>query len=1171
MVQMQEEMHIADLISRARSKDSGIDCYGPEGSSVAYLVSRLWGAIRQPVLVVVPSLSDAEAMLTDLGFFTGHQGISIDYFPAYTASSLKPLGGSDDIGAKRIGILYRLVSGNLPQVLVTTVSALSQKAIPKHVLSNYAELLIAGEETDRDLLIEKLIAGGYTRSAMVEEPGDFSIRGGILDLYTPTYADPLRMEFFGDVVDSIRSFSAFSQRRTGDLAEAIVLPAKESILEKRDLAAFTGRIRKEASIQDIPIRTVRELVDRIKREGLFSGLEYMLPLVYPQPGLLTDYLPKQTLFLLIEPARMAAGFRDFWKQSVQSYESAASEQRFSLHPASYCLPWEALEGIIAERQPISIGALSHSDGNRYPIAENQPIRLSIQDHSDLRLKIAHQSGSDAPILPLINWLQDRVRQRYTVLCTCSTRSQAERLASLLSPYGIQLTPIREFDPSALEKGKTYLAVSRLSSGFSWPSESLAVITEDDIFGSKHHRRPVTRSQIQRRAFDFEELRKGDYVVHLDHGIGKYDGLVKLRLDGATNDFLQIVYRDRDKLYLPVDRLGMLQKYVGVDGIPPHVDKLGGLSWDRVKERVKKSTEKIAGSLLRLYAARRVEKGHAFSNPDSYFQQFETGFDFEETPDQLKAIDEVLQDMAQPTPMDRLICGDVGYGKTEVALRAAFLAVNDGKQVSVLVPTTVLAEQHYATFSHRFKHYPVTVERLSRFRSAAKQRDIVKDLASGALDIVIGTHRLLQKDVAFRDLGLVILDEEQRFGVKDKERLKQLRKTVDVLALTATPIPRTLHMSLLGVRDISTISTPPEHRQAIVTYLSEFSETVIREAIENELNRRGQVFFVHNNINTIRSLAERVQALVPSAKLGIAHGRLREEELETVMLEFVNRAIDVLVCTTIIESGLDIPAANTIIVNRADRFGLAQMYQLRGRVGRAEEQAYAYLFVPKDSKMGKDAQKRLRVLMEYSDLGSGFQIAMSDLKIRGGGTILGDEQSGHIAAVGYDMFLGLMAESVAELKGEPIREPLDPEIHIPLSAYIPQSYVSDIDQRMRIYRRLSKLTSMNDILDLKGELLDRFGPLPGEATNLLAKMMLKLLCIQAGVKRLDLAADSLLCTFSDIHLRNPFGLTDLVAKNGSVYEFTDNHVFSAKLPSASQTEALTKAKNILKEIAQRVNS
>ena len=560
----------------------------------------------------------------------------------------------------------------------------------------------------------------------------------------------------------------------------------------------------------------------------------------------------------------------------------------------------------------------------------------------------------------------------------------------------------------------------------------------------------------------------------------------------------------------------------------------------------------------------------FRGPDGYVQDFINGFAYEETADQQKVIEEVLSDMQNPTPMDRLVCGDVGYGKTEVALRASFLAVNDGKQVAVLVPTTILAEQHYATFCSRFDRYPVNIACLSRFRSARTQRAIIQDLKTGKVDIVIGTHRLLQKDIVFNDLGLIVLDEEQRFGVKHKEKLKRLRSTVDVLALTATPIPRTLHLSLVGIRDISIISTPPEYRKSIITYISEFDEAVIADAVRRELRRDGQIFFVHNNIHSIERMAAKVRRLVPEVKLAVAHGRMEEDQLEEVMFHFMNKEIDMLVCTTIIESGLDIANANTIIVNRADRFGLAQMYQLRGRVGRSEEQAYAYLLIPPESLLGKDALKRLKVLMEHSDLGAGFQIAMSDLKIRGGGTILGASQSGHIAAVGYDMFLKLMESAMAELKGEETVAPLEPEINVNMSAFLAEHYIPDIDQRMAAYRRLAKMKDLQQIADFKTELIDRFGPLPDEAINLLLKIVLKVSAQKAGVSRLDMTNHNLILYFSQSHQHNPAAIVDMIIGAPKRFSLSPDHVFKARLASNNLNAHLAQAKNILKEIAQRVN-
>ncbi|WP_246514877.1 transcription-repair coupling factor [Desulfonema limicola] len=761
---------------------------------------------------------------------------------------------------------------------------------------------------------------------------------------------------------------------------------------------------------------------------------------------------------------------------------------------------------------------------------------------------------------------------YAVLLVCSTQAQADHLASILASYGIEVLKIDGFFDIQRAKGMVYICEGQLSAGFVWPEASLSIITEAEIFGKKRAGKIRRKHQVRSELLTFEDLNIGDLVVHDEHGIGRYEGLSTLKLNGTSNDFLLIVYKDGDKLYLPVERMGMAQKYMGVDGIEPVLDKMGGASWGKVREKVKKSVEKIAGELLKLYAERRVKEGFAFKISDSDFHEFEAGFQYEETPDQLKAIDDVLYDMAQPEPMDRLVCGDVGYGKTEVALRASFAVVNNNKQAAILVPTTVLAEQHYETFSSRYENYPVKVSCLSRFRSIKEQQTIVEGLKTGEIDIVIGTHRLLQKDISFKDLGLIVLDEEQRFGVKHKEKLKKLRSSVDVLALTATPIPRTLHLSLMGIRDISIISTPPEQRHPIITYISEFDESIIIEALRKELKRNGQIFFVHNNINTIKKTASHLKTLVPEIRVAMAHGRMNEDELEQVMFRFMNKEIDLLVCTTIIESGLDVPAANTIIVNRADRFGLAQIYQLRGRVGRAGEQAYAYLFIPNESVLTKDAQKRLKVLMEHSDLGSGFQIAMSDLKIRGGGTILGASQSGHIAAVGYDMFLKLMEDAVSHIKGEPAIEHLSPEINISLSAFISEDYIPDISQRLTTYRRLSKMNTLKEIASFKSELIDRFGPLTDETANLLLKIMLRVLAVNAGVKRLDITENKLLLYFSESHQKNPFGIVDMIVSEKERFEFTTDHVLKVKLIDQKKAgSVLAQTKNILKEITQRVNN
>ncbi len=1171
MSQNQEKISLQSLIDLIPGRKCGLDCIGLSGSEKAYFASRLYREYNLPLVVIVPSSKDADRFQEDLRFFLNQFTPPLSYFPPYNILPFKYLSYQNETAAERIRVLYRLIECKEPPFVVTTPDALLQKIIPKQEICNYAELLMAGEELDRDFFIEKLISGGYSRTATVEEPGDFCIRGGILDVFSPLYSDPLRIELFGDTVDALRFFSATDQRKTQSIQEAVILPAREAIVNKERLDQIINRIRKQASVLDLPVTKVRGLVDQIKREGVCPGIESLISIIYPDLDTLFDYIPNNALFVLVEPDELEAAAEKLWEQASKNFVNARAENRLCVEPHNLYINWSKAKDVLLPQKPVAVKTLSMMPGGFEKKQNALQFDFKITGNVDMREELERHREKDNLFLPLANWIDDSRRSGNVTLIVCSTRFQGDRLKSLLAPYGIQLQFVDGFpDLEQSDKDFAYVCLGQVSSGFIWPVESLAMITEDEIFGTKHRKRRKPKLTVPTEPMAWADLKKGDLVVHIEHGIGRYEGLVKLKVDSTANDYLLIIYKDNDKLYLPADRLGMVDKYMGVDGITPVIDKLGGNSWQRAKNKVKKMVEKIAEELLKLYAERRVVKGHAFSRPDDYFQDFEAGFAYDETQDQLKAIEAVLRDMAEPTPMDRLICGDVGYGKTEVALRASFMAANDGKQVAVLVPTTVLAEQHFTTFSKRLEHYPVNIACLSRFRPKKEQHKIINDLKAGQIDIVIGTHRLLQKDVVFKDLGLIVLDEEQRFGVNHKEKLKKIRKTVDVLALTATPIPRTLHMSLMGMRDINVISTPPEHRHAIVTYICKFDDAVVSEAIRNELKRGGQIFFVHNNIHNIWAVAKKLQKLVPEVRLDVAHGRLQEDELEQVMLSFVRKEIDMLVCTTIIEAGLDIPSANTILVNRADRFGLAQMYQLRGRVGRADEQAYAYLFIPDGSALGKDAQKRMKVLMEYSDLGSGFQIAMSDLKIRGGGNILGMSQSGHIAAVGYDMFLKLMENAVSELKGEPIIDNLEPEINVSMSAFIPESYMPDIDQRLAAYRRLSKITELNDLADFNEELIDRYGPLPIKVTNLLLKIMLKVLSIKAGVRRLDLVGPKLILYFSEAHQKNPFGIVDMIVSEQERFEFTPDHILKVKLSKTRTNELLVQTKNILKEIAQRVN-
>ncbi|WP_459916846.1 transcription-repair coupling factor [Desulfocicer niacini] len=1185
------------LLKEINKPASRLELTGMNGAEKGFVVSQLCRDMEKTVVVIVSDHKKAMRFMEDISFFLpklpGKKSRRL-YFPGYHILPFKSLSYHGATAAKRLSVLNHLISGRAHHLVVTSVDTLLQKLVPRKTLADAQELIINNEEIDRDLLIARLNAGGYQRTSLVEEPGDYSVRGGIMDIFSPNYALPLRLDLMGDLVESLRFFSPISQRGTKELREAIIIPASEAVLERSTLAHVLGRLRQAASESDIGTAKMREYVDRTKEEGRFPGMESMLSIVYPQLDSFFDYVDTDTLFVMDEPDLLLQAARQFEKSARENLETARSEKRLCVAPESIYMTWDNVINQVFNRKTIAFKAVdiqkpeailpvpgetaaktpaADESANKVPEAPSARVmNPGFKNNALLSAELKREGRHENILLPLAKWLEEKRDMGMAAVVVCTSEVQATRVVSLLQPYGIEPMRLDQFPRSHALSPGIFHVVGNISSGFVHPEEGLALITDQEIFGAKKRIRKTGTSRVKTSFITPEELKEGDIVVHVEHGLGQYEGLRTITMEGLSGDFILISYRDEDRLYLPVDRMEMIEKYVGVEGYTPLLDKIGGKTWGKARAKAKKEVEKMAGELLKIYAERRVNKGYAFSAPDEYYNDFQAAFPYDETPDQLKAIEDVLTDMEDETPMDRLVCGDVGYGKTEVAIRATFKAVNDGKQAAVVVPTTILAEQHLHSFRQRFAGYPVTVEALSRFRTAAQQRKILENLASGKTDVVIGTHRLLQKDVHFKALGLLVVDEEQRFGVKHKESLKKKRSTIDVLALTATPIPRTLHMSLTGMRDISVISTPPEDRQPIVSYISEYDDSVVADAIKRELGRGGQIFFIHNEIKTIFKIAENLQKLVPQVRLGVAHGRLSENELEKVMLQFINKDIDLLVCTTIVESGLDIPSANTMIINKADRFGLAQIYQLRGRIGRGEDQAYAYLFVPDENRLTRDAKKRLAALMEHRDLGSGFQIAMKDLQIRGSGSALGGAQSGHIAAVGYDMFLKLLDEAVLDLKGEPKIESLEPDINIAMSAHISEDYVQSIEQRLTIYRRLSQMTEPTQVLAMQKELIDRFGKLPEEGVNMLFKIMLRVLSVKAGVKKMDITPTAISMVFSDLHQKYPSKLAGAVSEIVPSHEFTSENVLKITVGARMKkiTRALVEARTALKIIAAGVN-
>jgi len=1108
----------------------------------AYVLARLFQRAHRPFLIVTPNTAAHEVFYKDLAFFAAdldaagsHPWPRLLLFPAHEVLPFKELSFDTDVSCARVGAAYVAHTSREPWLLVAPAAALRQKLPPPESLQEALAYAVAGENLEREPFLQTLLEGGYERRPVVEERGEFSVRGGVIDLFPPLYDQPVRLEFWGDVVESLRFFDPSSQRSNGALEELLVLPASEVILNAPARErGLSGRKRRQDP----------QFWQNVQLGRHFPRIERHLEEFYERPRTLWDYLPADTVVVEWDPLNLAQDLRKLEEQTPAEPPGWLDET-----------PWEE-----RSRKHTTISCLLLPLGMAEDAAE---FDFHAEKNDGLASELAQAGGEGGRLIPVLaDRLQEWRRGGFHTVLVSLSRHRAERLAQLLREE--KLDAGFTFRPSWEPGGEVEITVGELSGGFRLLAAGLIVLTEDEALGFRPERRRRKESKPPQFLTSLADLQEGDAIVHLDHGIGIYRGLVKLTVGPEVNDFLELEYQGGDRLYLPVDRLHLVQKYLGVDGVQPKIERLGGKSWERSKKKVKKAVEKIARELVELYAARRVLTGHHFSPPDPVFREFEAGFEYEETSDQLQAIQEVVADMTGEKPMDRLICGDVGYGKTEVALRAAFKAAMDGKQVAVLVPTTVLAEQHFDTFSRRLAPYPLKVQVLSRFKSPTEQKSILADLAQGKVDIIIGTHRLVQKDVVFHDLGLVIVDEEQRFGVGQKEKMKEWRRTVDVLTLTATPIPRTLQLSLTGLRELSVINTPPENRRSIRTYLCNPEGAVIQAAIRRELARSGQVFFVHNRVRTLGIWTRKVQELVPEARVAMAHGQMPERELERIMRRFSKGEVDVLMCTAIIEAGLDIPAANTIIINRAHTLGLAQLYQLRGRVGRSQNQAYAYLLVPGEAGLSTDAQKRLKALMEFTELGSGFKIAMHDLQIRGAGNLLGQAQSGHLTEVGYELYLQLLEQAIKEFKGEaPEEEQPDPEIRIPLAAYLPEDYVPDIQQRLALYRRLSDRLSPEMVQELEEELLDRFGPLPQEGRNLLEVVKAKHQLRRLGIKRLDLQDGFALLKFARPARLRMERLVSLLKKKPETFRLTRDQALRVRV---SEGETLfVRLQNCLKEV------
>jgi transcription-repair coupling factor (superfamily II helicase) len=1137
-----------ELIGLLATGRHRITLAGLLGSSHALVAGFLAEKLQRPLLFIAPSERLAERAVQDLGLFTR---LPVIHYPGFDIPPYTPLSPDQATVAERLHALYRLHTTDGPLILVASCESLLRRVIPKKILGSMVELVIAGEEVEQNGLVHRLTGLGYEHVALVQTVGDLSVRGGILDIFPPGYEAPVRLDFFGDTVESLRTFDPISQRSLKAIDEAVILPASNILFPpvvSEEHVRLQNRFQDAAETLNWPLDQADILQEKVCSGRRFPGIEFFLPLFYsddqecPSPA---RYLPENTIVYFSDAIEIDRSIQLTWERIQANYKESLAAHTPALAPGKVFLPPDKFyEEAAAFVQLRGFDFVDHAEESA-----EENFHFTCRNHLLLKQEIDLQRKQQGLLLPLALVLRDWLAKNEPVAITCRSQRHAIHLAELLSHYDI---PAHLQDPpleiTTFKKAggspSVMLTSEPLSAGFDLligSDEYMHVLSESELFGERRIGPRKKRRQSREDLLRFDELNRGDIVVHREHGLGIYQGLITLTLKDITNDFLEIHYQGEDKLYVPVDRLNSISKYKGISDKQPKLDKLGTKSWQQTKKKIKESVWQVAQDLLKLYATRELQKGYALSQPGELFQELEESFPYDETSGQQKAINEVLDDLTSEQIMDRLVCGEVGYGKTEVAVRAAFKAIEDGFQVAMLVPTTVLAEQHAKTFQERFAGFPVLVESLNRFKSQATQKKILSSLKAGKLDMIIGTHRLLSKDVQFKKLGLLIIDEEHRFGVSHKEKMKRYKAEVNVLTLSATPIPRTLQLSLLGVRDLSVINTPPELRRPIKTFVARYDELVIKEAITRELQRGGQTFLVHNRVRSIQDMARKVERLAPHAKIAVAHGQMPAKQLEEIMVRFVNREIDVLVCTTIIESGLDISSANTIIITRADRLGLAEIHQLRGRVGRSSEQSYAYLLAPSLDGLAKEAKERLRALLDHSELGGGFKLAMSDLQIRGGGNILGVSQSGHIAAVGYDLYLELLQNTISDLKHQAhtkeTTETIDPEINLQISAYIPEQYITDTPQRYIAYRKIAGLADTEQLSDLKEELQDRYGTLTEVTLNLFDIMALKIKMKDILVTKLEQGRNMLVFSFHEKTPVGPEKILRLMEKTKNRIRFT----------------------------------
>ncbi|NBX69114.1 MAG: transcription-repair coupling factor [Proteobacteria bacterium] len=1103
----------------------------------------------KPIIVVFGSGSTARNAIDHFCFFGGKEAAKrIHFIPSLEFDFHRSLLPNSEVLAERNIAFFHAINDPRKRIFVTTVKALLQKCLKPDKFLGATLIFQPNEEIERDVLVSNLIEAGYQRHPTAFDPGTFSVRGGVIDIFSPLYSHPFRIEFFGDLIEEIRFFDAISQRSLGKLGKAYVIPVSLSLVPRdENLSIATDAIKDRLDNLGVPKFKREEILEQLKNGVLAQENMFLFPLVCDGSSTVFDYFPKDRLCIWDGKENLSNTAREEeYPKLTKNFELFEKNLTPVGNLESLFLGPDEFQSFIQPAQDLFFEPFQEKDSKNIFTLNSREISLATERGA------AHQKGSAHPSLDAFaKKFREWIDEGYRINVVSHTQVHADRFNLLFSPYGLKVIqhgeteiPWRqmpELDFNYIHVWQGFLRENRI-----YPSLKLVIVSEEEIFGvkkkSSRTQPKVSQAEQSKLISAFRDLKINDYVVHRDFGVGRYLGLKSMDFVGVPNDYVLLEYRDGDKLYIPVYRLNILQKYVGGEGASVALDKLGGEAWAKTKKKAERAIAELAAQFLTIQAKRKLLSATAFSATGPDFLQFEMEFPFDETPDQMRAIDDVMHDLSQKHPMDRLVCGDVGYGKTEVAMRAAYRAVLDNKQVAVLVPTTVLAFQHYESFKSRFKNTPARIEMISRFRTNTEVKKILADLKDGKIDILIGTHRLISTDIQFKDLALLIVDEEHRFGVIHKERLKEMASSIHVLSLTATPIPRTLNMAMTGIKEISVISTPPPDRLSVRTFVCRDSEEVIVEAVQNELLRDGQVFFVHNRIETIFEVEKKLLQLFPRIKIAVVHGQMDANELEQKMLGFYKGDFQILLTTAIIESGLDIPRANTIIIDKANYFGLAQLYQLRGRVGRSSQRAYCYLLAPAENILTAEAKERLQVIQRYSELGSGFNVASHDLEIRGAGDLLGKDQSGHINAIGVDLYFELLDESIRALRGQEKKIEIEPEITLKVAAYFPNDYLPDVGERVALYRRLSSAESEDIIANIETEIRDRLGPLPQEVSNLIGLMIIKLYLKQLHVVRMSCGPKRTSLQFAATTPASPEKLVRLIQSNPQRYSLTPDQKF-----------------------------